>query len=419
MQLEPVFLPNIERKLEGMTLKGWMLEEVGTYTMLLRRSEPQNLKYNILINAVNEFKVLDDGPSGELEELCVADGWEFVLRRSAYVVFINRNAPITPIYSDPKILNDQIKKRVRNSLFITACFAMLTILFFLPIVNTMNYMYFYQPMSISLLLLAIVLIIEACLSIIPSVIWLSVTGNQIEAAVFELPDSVYQASSTLRFVSSLILFLSLTCLSFLAPSRNLNPIFLWTGVFIVLFTLFISFRKKEGRYVFLLGKDLLIQTGIAFLIFALIGFGGINYLASDFFSTDRVLRLSDFRSFETISNIYNFPSIRLFATRLTDYSEFSESRFVKTSIIRFYTEEKMDEYWQGQIKALNVKDKIDLSIGLNGYYKADRTGMILRTRYEVIEIDSDYDLSIPGNILILKQRLRLTDSDFELQDLTK
>jgi hypothetical protein len=413
MQLEPVFLSNIERKLEGMALKGWMLEEVGTYTMLFRRSDPQNLKYNILINPVNEFKVLDDGPSGELEELCIADGWEFVLRRSAYVVFKNQSHLSSPIYSDPKILNDQIKKRVRNSLFLTACFAMLTILFFLPIINTINYMYFYQPITISLLLLSIALFIEACLSIIPSFVWLGMTGSQTEAAVFELPDSVYRSSSSLRFVSSLILFFSLTCLSFLAPSGNLNPMFLWVGVFIVLFTMFIGFRKKEGRYVFLLGKDMLIRTGIIFLIFLFIGFGGISYLGRDIFSTDRALRLSDFNSFETISNTYNFPSIGLFAVKLTDYSEFSSSRFVKTSIIRFYTTERMDEYWQGQIKALEAKTRIDPSLGLKGYYITEKFGMILRTSNEVIEIYTDYDLSQPINVLIIKKRLRLESIDFE------
>jgi hypothetical protein len=45
--------------------------------------------------------------------------------------------------------------------------------------------------------------------------------------------------------------------------------------------------------------------------------------------------------------------------------------------------------------------------------------MILRTRNEVIEIASDFDLSLPGNILIIKHRLRLTSRDFELQDFTK
>jgi hypothetical protein len=194
---------------------------------------------------------------------------------------------------------------------------------------------------------------------------------------------------------------------------------LWACVFIVLFTLFLGFRKREGRYVFLLGKDMLIRAAITFLIFSFIGFGGINYLARDIFSTDRALRLSDFNSFETISDTYNFTSIGLFAARLTDYSEYSESRFVQTSIIYFYTEEKMDEYWQSQIKALNVKEKIDLSLELNGYYIRDKSGMILRTRNEVIEIDSGFDLSLPVNILIIKHRLRLTSRDFELQDFTK
>lgn len=413
MQLEPVFLPNIQRKLEAMAMKGWILDEIGTYSMLFKKIEPQYLKYNILINPVNEFKELNNGPSGELEELCIADGWEYVLRRSAYVVFINRHNLNTPIYSDPKNMNDQIKKRVKNSLFIYACFAMLIALFFMPIAGSFNYMSYYQPVTVSFLLWSIALFIEACLSFIPSLVWLGVTNNKSDETIFEMPDYIYTTSSNLRFVSSLIFIFASTCLSFLRPIGNLNTIFLWAAIIFVLITMFIGFRNKEGRYVFILGKDILIKGGITLLIFSFIGFGGINYLTRDIFSTDRSLRLTDFKSSETISQTYNSPSIGLFAIKTTGYTEIGKSDYVSTSIIRFYSKEKMDEYWLGQTKALDVKSKIDSTIGLKGYYIGDKSGMILRTKNEVIEINSNYDLLQANNIKIIKNRLRLTSIDFE------
>lgn len=409
MQMEPVFLPNIQRKLEAMAAKGWMLFEIGTYTMTFQKVVPQNLKFNILLNPINQYEDSKNGPVGELEDLCVADGWEFVLRRSVYVVFeCSQEMPI-PIYSDSQQMIEKIKARVYRYLFISACCGIIIILAFSPMVNKLDYSYFYEPMIVSFFLFMIYVFFEACAIFIPAIRWLMLIKKNSELAVVELPDFMYNSVSFTRGFDSILALLALTSLTFLHPFADVRMIALWAALGIIMLTLVLGLRRRDGKTVLMISSDIIIRSSIAVLIFSTIAFGGINVAAKDVFSTDRALRLSDFGNTSVVKSRYSNPSIGLFAIKKIDYSEYGDSTNVNTKIISFISKEKRDEYWISVINGLSKKERILAYWGLEGYYNIDTTGVLIKTASEVIEIRTGVDLTKPINIDIVKKRLGITE----------
>ncbi len=409
MQMEPVFLPNIQRKLEAMAAKGWMLFEIGTYTMTFQKVVPQNLKFNILLNPINQYEDSKNGPVGELEDLCVADGWEFVLRRSVYVVFECPQGMPIPIYSDSQQMIEKIKARVYRYLFISAGCGIIIILAFSPMVNKLDYSYFYEPMIVSFLLFMIYVFFEACSIFIPAIRWLMLIKKNSELAVVELPDFMYNSVSFIRGFDSILSLLALTSLTFLHPFADVRMIALWAALGIIILTLVLGLHRRDGKTVLMISSDIIIRTSIAALIFSTIAFGGINVVAKETFSTNRALRLSDFENSSVVESTYNYPSIGLFAIKKMDYSEYGESSHVSTKIISFISNDKMNEYWEGMTSRLLKKERIMAYWGMEGYYLLDTSSALIKTASEVIEIHTGVDLTNPSNIDIVKKRLGITE----------
>jgi hypothetical protein len=409
MQMEPVFLPNIQRKLEAMAAKGWMLFEIGTYTMTFQKVVPQNLKFNILLNPMNEGENSRRGPLGELEELCVADGWEFVLRRSVYVVFKCPQEMPIPIYSDPQQMIEKIKSRVYFYLFIGACFGMIIIFGYFPIVNKFNYSYFYEPITVSFFLFMIYILFEASAIFIPAIRWLVLTKKNTELTVVELPDFMYNSISFTRGFDPILSLSAIASLLFLRPLADVRMFALWAVLGILVLTVVLGFRKRDGRIFFMISSDVIIRASITVLIFSTIAFGGINVVAKETFSTDRALRLRDFGDTTIVESTYNNPSIGLFAILKMDYFEHGKSANVSTKIICFISKDKMNEYWEGMTKSLLKKERIIAYWGMEGYYLFDTSSALIKTKSEVIEIHTSVYLTKPSNIDIVKKRLGITE----------
>lgn len=90
----------IEKKLEEMAAKGWMIRKTGNLFWTYERTEPQKLRF-----AVTYFpgaSELDPRPSEkqlDKEAFCAQDGWELVLRWDAMQIFCTRRrtpSPLTP-----------------------------------------------------------------------------------------------------------------------------------------------------------------------------------------------------------------------------------------------------------------------------------------------------------------------------------
>ncbi len=92
----------IEKNLEKMAAKGWMVCKAGNLFWTYKKIEPQKLRF-----AVTYFpgaSELDPAPSEKQlakEEFCAYDGWQLVLRWDAMQIFCTDREDAVPIETDP------------------------------------------------------------------------------------------------------------------------------------------------------------------------------------------------------------------------------------------------------------------------------------------------------------------------------
>ena len=91
----------MERKLEKMAEKGWLLEKVTNWGWFYRRAEPQAVKYTVTF--FPDASVFDGAPTAGQEtyaDYCAAAGWEFVSAFGPMQFFRSTRPDPTPIETD-------------------------------------------------------------------------------------------------------------------------------------------------------------------------------------------------------------------------------------------------------------------------------------------------------------------------------
>ena len=107
----------IQRKLEQMAARGWMLQKADNLFWTYQKIPPQKLRF-----AVTYFpgaSELDPAPSEkqlEKEELIARDGWRLVLRWDAMQIFCTDREDAVPIETDPVPQVDNIHRTMRKKL---------------------------------------------------------------------------------------------------------------------------------------------------------------------------------------------------------------------------------------------------------------------------------------------------------------
>jgi len=91
----------MERKLEQMAAKGWLLEKVTNWGWRYRRAEPQAVKYTVTF--FPDASIFDGAPTAGQEtyaDYCTAAGWEFVSAYGPMQFFRSTRPNPTPIETD-------------------------------------------------------------------------------------------------------------------------------------------------------------------------------------------------------------------------------------------------------------------------------------------------------------------------------
>lgn len=107
----------IEKKLEDMASKGWMIAKANNFFWTYTKILPQKLRF-----AVTYFpgaSELDPWPSEkqlEKEELCAQDGWKLVLRWDAMQIFCTDREEAVPIETDPVPQVENIHLTMRKNI---------------------------------------------------------------------------------------------------------------------------------------------------------------------------------------------------------------------------------------------------------------------------------------------------------------
>ncbi len=106
----------LERHLERMAEKGWLLEKIGQFLWTYRRIEPKHLTFSVCyFPAASAF---DPGPSEEQQtfyDFCAHAGWILAASNAQRQVFYNERERPVPIETDPVEEVDTIHRTMKRS----------------------------------------------------------------------------------------------------------------------------------------------------------------------------------------------------------------------------------------------------------------------------------------------------------------
>ena len=92
----------IQRKLEQMAARGWMIQKVGNLFWTYTKIPPQKLRFAVTyFPGASEFDPKPSEKQLEKEELCAQDGWRLVLRWDVMQIFCTDREDAVPIDTDP------------------------------------------------------------------------------------------------------------------------------------------------------------------------------------------------------------------------------------------------------------------------------------------------------------------------------
>lgn len=108
---------NIEKHLEKMALKGWMIESIGSYFWKYQKTEPQKLRFSVVYypKTVNEGTVIS-ADRQHFIDMCTSGGWEYVINQGQMHIFCTKDENIPPIETDPEIQIECIHKFAKSDI---------------------------------------------------------------------------------------------------------------------------------------------------------------------------------------------------------------------------------------------------------------------------------------------------------------
>lgn len=122
----------IEKKLEQMAAKGWMIRKAGSLFWTYEKIQPQKLRFAVTyFPSASEFDPYPSDKQLEKESLCAQDGWRLVLRWDAMQIFCTDREDAVPIETDPIPQVENIHRTMKKKLLTGQLFALVVILWYL------------------------------------------------------------------------------------------------------------------------------------------------------------------------------------------------------------------------------------------------------------------------------------------------
>jgi hypothetical protein len=412
MSLDTIYLPNIEHELQKMASEGWMLNEVHNRSMIFQSCEPQTVKFNILINQSNEKEKSIRGPIGELEVLCIDDGWEFLLRFGRFVIFTSRNENIADIHTDLKIKINIVSKQIFRLLKYNLVWLFIFSGFVIIPIMLMKYKIVYSSLFVEIILLAILLLIDLSLMLFSNLIWWWKNRRISEGQIFGFQNTTYRIYSITVLVTWIMTFVAVLGRTILRPMPGTDlGILVFPLIPIAPFFL-IFIWKRESENKLKIPKDLVGLIGLMFIFLIFEAFGGVTLFTGRIFSGNQALRTSDLTNVAIpYYPLDNLSEIGFFAMKTVDVTDFYSQDILHTTIIRFYSGSSEEFYWHSRIDDLPLSGIIDQEWELTGYYFNNKKGIIFRKDLEIIEIDGFVDMTNPSVISRIKTRLGFSNGN--------
>lgn len=115
----------IEKHLEKMAEKGWLINKIDNFGWVYKKIEPQKLKFNVCYypNA-SEFDPEPSDKQKDFYEFCEYTGWKIACQSAQMQIFYNENLQAIPIETDAQIAVETIHKAAKKN-FLPSYFILL------------------------------------------------------------------------------------------------------------------------------------------------------------------------------------------------------------------------------------------------------------------------------------------------------
>lgn len=118
---------DIQNHLEKMTLKGWMLEKIGSFFWKYRRTEPKQLHFcAYYFPDASEFDPHPSDTQKEFFAACEELGWKLAASSAQMQIFYNEEEYPAPIEADARVQLEAIQKSMKKH-YLPSTYALLAI----------------------------------------------------------------------------------------------------------------------------------------------------------------------------------------------------------------------------------------------------------------------------------------------------
>ena len=224
----------VQRHLEEMAAKGWMIRKLGMYLCQYERIEPRQLHFAVVcLPKISPYDPVPTPGQQLLEEYGAADGWKLEAQQDAMLLFSNDRRDPVPMETDPAVQAEGLvrlaRKRVLSSNLATILLAVLQLVMQLSALRRRPAEYLADPAETGLLLLWVIILLEGALTLIRTLRW--IRRAKAAAAQGQLPPSESSRATLLSTVFNLSVLAAVILLLGLAMGKvGLASIVVMLGV---------------------------------------------------------------------------------------------------------------------------------------------------------------------------------------------
>ena len=213
----------VQRHLEEMAAKGWMIRKLGMYLCQYERIEPRQLHFAVVcLPKVSPYDPVPTPGQQLLEEYGAADGWKLEAQQDAMFLFSNDRSDPVPMETDPAVQAQGLirlaKKRILSGNLSTILLAVVQLMMQLSTLRRRPAEYLADPAETGLLLLWVVILLEGALALIRTLRWIG--RAKAAAAQGQLPPAESSRATLLSTVFNLSVLAAVVLLLGIAMGKT-------------------------------------------------------------------------------------------------------------------------------------------------------------------------------------------------------
>ncbi|MDY5613270.1 DUF2812 domain-containing protein [Dysosmobacter sp.] len=264
----------IERHLEQMAARGWMLEKMGRFFWTYHRIEPKAMHFSVIYFApASEFDCAPGEEQQTFQDYCAEAGWTLAANWSQMLIFANSAEPPIPIETDAAVQVGTVHQAMKKNFLIS--YGILLALSLFQLIRVLLDFWRHptdslaNPGSLGMLVLWPLLALFCATEIAAYFLW---RRKALRAAKEEGRFTPTRGHRRLRLVYELLTTVSLLCMFF---SFSTQMSFIFAGVFVVIVALeglLAGLRHLMRRTGWSTEVNRLVTQVLSFLVaFAVIG----------------------------------------------------------------------------------------------------------------------------------------------------